>query len=260
MNTAALSGRPRAQASSTFSRVLFLVYGVGTYLLFLATFLHVIAFVSGGPVPVTIAGGRPAPLTEALLVNGGFLALFAVQHMVMARLTFKRWWTRIVPPAAERSTFVLATCLILNTMIWQWRAIPGMAWNLEGTAAGVMWGLSALGWGIVLYATFLIDHFHLFGLRQSIEAFLGKPLSSPVFYERSLYRYLRHPLMVGFLIAFWCNPHMSFAMLFFAVMCTGYILVGVQVEERTLIAEHGEAYRSYRRRVGGLLPRRTEVA
>lgn len=254
MNIAAASGRPRSQSTSALARVLFLVYGGGTYLLFLATFLHVIGFVSGIGVPITIGGGRAASLTEALLVDGGFLALFAVQHMVMARRTFKRWWTRIVPPAAERTTFVLATCTILNAMIWQWRAIPGVAWSVEGPAAIALWSLSALGWLTVLYSTFLIDHFHLFGLRQSLEAFLGRPLSSPVFYERSLYRRVRHPLMLGFLIAFWSVPHMTFAMLFFAVMCTGYILVGVQVEEQTLIAEHGEAYRSYRRRVPMLLP------
>ena len=238
------------------SRVLTLLYGATTYLLFLGTFLYTIGFLTGFGVPKSINDGRPAPLTEALLVNGGFLALFAIQHTIMARKSFKQWWTKIIPAQIERSTFVLVTCAILLGMFWQWRAIPGEVWHVEGTAAYVILGVSAVGWGIVLLATFLIDHFELFGLRQTVTHFLGKPMTPPVFYERSLYRYIRHPLLFGFLVAFWATPQMSYVHLFFCLMCTGYILFGIQVEERTLIAEHGISYKDYRRRVPMLLPLR----
>ena len=246
----AADGRLASAAGRWFA----LLYGSAIYLGFLVTFLYAIGFVAGYGVPKGIDDGAPAPLAEALLVNAGFLALFAVQHAVMARRGFKRRWTRVVPPSLERSTFVLATCLILVAMYWMWRPLPGIVWHVEGPAAVALLALSALGWGTVLLATFLIDHFHLFGLRQVVEHFRGRPPAPPVFRERSLYKHVRHPLMLGFLVAFWSTPHMTWGHLLFAGLCTGYILVGTQMEERDLIAEHGERYLDYKRRVPGLVP------
>jgi len=248
-----------ARPASALARWASLLYGSVTYLGFLGTFLTVMAFVYALPIPVTIDGGRPAALGEALLVNGGFLALFAIQHTIMARRSFKRVWTRIVPAHVERTTFVLVTCLILCGMLWQWRALPGVVWRVEGLLAWVLLAVSAIGWGTVLYATFLIDHFELFGLRQVVRYFRGLPPAPPVFVERSLYRRIRHPLMTGFLLAFWATPVMSGGHLFFAVMCTAYILVGIQIEERSLIAEHGESSLSYKRRVPSLFPTRRPI-
>lgn len=244
----------KAPAASFLNRFGILLYGAIAYVAFLGTFLYAFGFVSGLFVPTTVDGGRAAPLVEALLVNGGFLALFAVQHTIMARKTFKRWWTRIVPQPIERSTFVFVTCAILGSMFWQWRQLPGQVWAVEGVAAGFLRGASVLGWGVVLLSSFLIDHFELFGLRQVVRHFLARPHEGPQFRERSLYRMVRHPLMLGFLLAFWATPVMTMGHLFFAVMCTGYILVGVQIEERTLVAEHGDSYRDYQRRVPMLLP------
>lgn len=242
-------------AASPLARAATLAYGLVVYLLFLGVFLYTIGFVESFGVPVTVDGGRVASLREALLVNGGILALFAVQHTVMARRAFKRVWTRIVPPALERSTFVLATALILVTLFTQWRAIPGVAWSIDGPLAVVLRAVSLLGFGIVLVSTFLIDHFALFGLAQVVRFFRGTRAPEARFEERWFYRYVRHPLMLGFLIAFWSTPVMSYGHLFFAVMVTGYILVGTHIEERTLVAEHGEAYRAYRRRVPMFVPR-----
>ena len=245
---------PTRPAASPASRVVSLAYGTLAYVLFLGTFLYAIGFVMGLLVPKTVSDGARVPLAEALLVNGGLLALFAVQHTIMARRAFKRRWTRIVPAQIERSTFVLVTCVILITTFVQWRHLPGSLWEVTGPAAWFLHGVSFLGWGIVLYGSFLIDHFELFGLRQVVRHFRGKELATPVFHERSLYRRVRHPLMLGFLLAFWATPAMTMGHLFFAAMCTGYILVGIQIEERTLVAEHGDAYRDYQRRVPMLLP------
>ena len=243
-----------APSRSVLGRSLSLAYGLGIYGLFLGTFVYVMLFVLGWFVPTTIAGGREASLTEALLVNGGFLALFAVQHTIMARAAFKRWWTRIIPAQLERSTFVLITSLILLGMVSQWRAMPGTVWQVEGVLAHVLTGIALAGWGIVLLSTYLIDHFDLFGVRQVVRYFRGLPAERPIFVERAFYKHVRHPLMFGFLIAFWAAPVMSVGQLFFAVMCTGYILFGLQVEERTLVNEHGQSYRDYQRRVPMLIP------
>jgi len=253
------ASRPRAGFAR---RAAILVYGVAVYALFLATFLYLIAFVAGVFVPKHIDSGASESTLSALLVNGAFLAAFVVQHVIMARPAFKRWWTRIVPAAAERSTFVLAAVTILIAMVWQWRAVPTVVWHVDGFAATVLWSVSALGWATVLVATFLIDHFHLFGLRQSVMGFLGREERAPKFVERSLYRLMRHPLMTGFMLAFWATPHMTVGHLFFAVMCTGYALAGTWIEERDLIAAHGDSYRDYRKRVRGFLPipRRTSAA
>lgn len=240
--------------TSAAGRWFVLVYGTLAYLAFLATFLYAIGFVAGVAVPKGIDDGAPAPLLEALLVNGGFLGLFAIQHAVMARRGFKRRWTRIVPPAIERSTFVLATCAILAPMFWLWRPLPGVVWHVEGPAAAALLALCALGWGTVLLSSFLIDHFHLFGVRQVVEHFRRAAPPSPTFRERSLYKLVRHPLMLGFLLAFWSTPHMTWGHLLFAGLCTGYILVGTRMEERDLIAEHGAAYLDYKRRVPYLIP------
>jgi len=249
--------RPAARTATTAGltgRILTLAYGVGVYAFFLATFLYVIGFVAGAVVPKHINSGAEGALWPSLLVNGAFLAAFAVQHMIMARPAFKRRWTKIISPAVERSTFVLVTCLILVSMAWQWRPLPTELWHVEGVFAWVLWALCGLGWLTVLYATFLIDHFELFGLRQTVLHALGRPITSPKFVERSLYRLVRHPLMVGFLLAFWATPVMTVGHLFFAAMCTGYIFVGTLVEERDLVSAHGESYLDYRRRVRGFLP------
>lgn len=248
------SSTARDAAPSAASRVATLAYGSLAYVLFLATFLYAIGFVTGLVVPKTVDDGARVALAEALLVNGALLAVFAVQHTIMARPAFKRRWTRIVPQEIERSTFVIVTCLILGTLYWQWRYLPGTLWEVHGPAAWFLRGVSFLGWGIVLFSSFLIDHFELFGLRQVVRHFRGKPPAPPQFRERALYRHVRHPLMLGFLLAFWATPVMSMGHLFFSVMCTGYILVGIQIEERTLVAEHGESYRDYQRRVPMLVP------
>lgn len=251
----ALSSPTRSNARPGLTgRVLMLAYGVGVYAFFLLTFLIMIGFLGRVVVPKHIDSGAVGALWPSLLVNGGFLAAFAIQHMIMARPWFKKRLTRVIPPAAERSTFVLVTSLILCAMVWQWRPLPTELWHVDGGAARLLWGLSGLGWGIVLIGTFLIDHFELFGLRQTVSHALGRPLPRHVFVERSMYRIVRHPLMVGFLIAFWATPVMTVGHLFFAAMCTAYIVVGVKLEERDLVAVHGETYLDYRRRVRGLLP------
>lgn len=248
------AGGTKDGAAPLASRVLSLAYGALVYALFLGTFLYVIGFVSGAVVPKHIDSGTAGPLSTALLVNGGFLALFAVQHTIMARRAFKRRWTKIVPRQVERSTFVLATCLILIGMVWNWRPLPAVVWHVEGAAAAALWTLSALGWTTVLIATFLINHFELFGLRQTVLYAFGRKGEAPRFVERGFYKWIRHPLMTGFLIAFWSTPHMTVGHLFFAGTCTVYILLALRIEERSLIAEHGESYLDYKRRVPGLVP------
>lgn len=251
---AASSDRARSQSDSFLGRLTVLVYGAVVYAAFLGVFLYLIAFIAGAFVPKHIDSGPVGSVAAAMLVNGGFLALFAVQHMIMARDGFKERWTKIIPPAAERSTFVLTTIAILSAMVWFWQPIPDVVWHVEGPAAIALWSLSALGWATVLVATFLIDHFELFGISQAIRHFRGLGPKPVKFQERSLYRFVRHPLMTGFLLAFWCTPHMTQGHLFFAAMCTGYILVGTKIEERTLVAHLGDSYRDYMRRVPGMIP------
>jgi protein-S-isoprenylcysteine O-methyltransferase Ste14 len=247
-------GAPSASAPLALRRWATAAYGSLAYLLFLGTFLYLVGFVTGQVVPVSVDSGRAAGTAEALLVDGAFLALFALQHTIMARRAFKRRWTRIVPTEVERSTFVLVTCAILIAMVWQWRALPGVVWHVEGAPALALWALCALGWAMVLLSTFLIDHFELFGLRQTLTFALRHAPREPRFRERALYKLVRHPLMLGFLIAFWSTPHMSRGHLFFALMCSAYILIGLRIEERTLVAAHGDAYRDYQRRVPMLVP------
>lgn len=233
-----------------------LAYGLGVYLFFLTTFTYAILFVGNLFVPKTIDSGEPAPLVEALVVNTLLLALFALQHTVMARPAFKRWITRYLPKPMERSTFVLAATAALALLLWQWRPMPATVWEITNPLqASVLWTLFAAGWGVLLISTFLINHFELFGLTQVWSAFSGREPKPQAFTTPLFYKYVRHPLYVGFIIAFWSTPVMSIGHLFFAIGCTGYILVGIWFEERDLIAHFGERYRQYRRDVGMLLPK-----
>lgn len=238
------------------SRLLALLYGVIAYSLFLVTFLYAIAFVAGVGVPKHIDNGPEAPWLVALAINLGLLSLFAVQHSGMARPAFKRWWTRFVPPPIERSTYVLASSLVLVVLYWQWRPLPLLVWDINNEIARwALYGVAALGWLLVLMSTFLISHFDLFGLRQVwLYARRRQPVDGP-FVTRVFYRMVRHPLMLGFLIAFWATPTMSAGHLLFALVTSAYILIAVKfLEERDLVAQHGDTYRDYQRRVPMLLP------
>jgi protein-S-isoprenylcysteine O-methyltransferase Ste14 len=233
------------------------VLGVGlvAYLMFFGTILYAIGFVSGLVVPKDINAGEVGPVGPSLLINGSLLCLFVAQHTVMARPVFKRWFTRFVPVAMERSLFVAAASGILMLTFWQWRPLPQAVWQVEHpVVSGLLLAGSMLGWVIVFASSFMINHFDLFGLRQSLNGFLGRE-STPIGFKLvGLYKIVRHPLMVGFLLAFWLTPTMTVGHLFFAVMTTGYIFFGTWIEERDLIAHLGEAYIDYKRRVRGFLP------
>jgi protein-S-isoprenylcysteine O-methyltransferase Ste14 len=256
MSTTSYLATELDSGASVASRAAILFYGVATYLFFLAVFVYTIGFVGGFVVPKHIENGLLVDPLSAVLVDVVLLALFAIQHSVMARPAFKRWWTQIIPPAAERSTFVLCASALLALIDWQWRPLPGVVWEVESPiGVALLHGLYFLGWGMVLYATVLIDHFELFGLRQTIGHALGRPTEPLQFTERSLYRVVRHPLMLGFLIAFWAAPVMSPGRLLFAGVITVWVLFAIRIEESTLVEVHGELYESYRRRVPALLPR-----
>ena len=238
------------------SRILVALYGTVSYVVFLASFLYAIAWLGNFLVPKTIDSGAPAALAEAMLVNLGLLTAFALQHSIMARPGFKRWWTRIVPPAVERSTFVLAATAALALLMWQWRPIAQpVIWTIENSTAvlaiqAVFW----LGWAVLLISTFLINHFELFGLRQVYARLTGRPVPEPEFRTPLFYGHVRHPIYLGFLLGFWAAPVMTAGHLLFAIATTGYILIGIWFEERDLIAQFGERYRAYRRQVGMLIP------
>ena len=240
-----------------FKRLLFFTYGVAAYLIFLATFLYAIAFVGGFAAPRTLDGPLETSLAAALVIDLALLTIFAVQHSVMARPWFKERWTQIVPWTIERSTYVLCASLALLLLFWQWRPIGIEVWSVGNPAArAVIWTLFAAGWATVLVVTFLINHFDLFGLRQVWLPLVGRPYTPISFRTPLPYRFVRHPLYLGFLLAFWMTPRMTFAHLVFALATTAYIVLAIQFEERDLVREHGASYEEYRRSVPMLLPRR----
>lgn len=233
----------------------FFAYGAICYAIFLATFLYAIGFIGNLPVPTTLDGEATGSLAAGLLVDLALLALFALQHSLMARRGFKKMWTRLVPVPVERSTYVLFSSLALILMFWQWRPLGGVVWDVtEPVGRIVLYSLFAFGWGLVLVSTFLINHFDLFGMRQVWLHLLGREYTPLRFRTPSVYRVVRHPLYVGWFFAFWATPTMTVAHLVFALMTTAYILVAIQLEERDLIAEHGDSYREYRRSVPMLVP------
>ena len=238
------------------ARILALVYGVVAYILFVGAFLHAIVFVTGIPVAKTIDTGPVVPLTEAIVINMLLMGLFAIQHSAMARKGFKRWWTQFVSPAVERPTYVLAATLALMLLLWQWRPIPTIIWETsDPLAAMALIGLSLTGWVIVLASTFMINHFELFGLQQVIHNLLGRQASEVRFKTPVLYKLVRHPIYLGFIIAFWATPVMTVGHLLFAAVTTAYIFVGIMLEERDLVDQFGDEYRSYRERAGMLTPK-----
>lgn len=236
-------------------RPLHLAYGIVAYVAFLATILYAIGFVGGFLVPKTLDGPRTLPLWQALAIDAGLLTLFAVQHSGMARPAFKRWWRDWFPESLERSTYVLLASLALAALFAAWQPLGGPVWTIEGkVAATTLHALSALGWAIVVASTFAIDHFDLFGLRQSYAGYRNRAYTPVAFAMPRPYRHVRHPLYVGFLLAFWSAPVMTVSHLVFAVATTAYILIAIQLEEADLVDAHPE-YAAYRREVPMLVPR-----
>lgn len=232
------------------------LYSACAYVLFLATFLYAIGFVEGVLVPKTIDSGVAGDLDTTLLVDTLLLGIFAIQHSVMARPAFKRVWTRIVPEDAERSTFVLFATAALALLLWQWRPASQTLWSIEDpTWAAVIRVISWSGWALLLASTFLISHFHLFGLSQGFSRILKLSQPDTAFVTPLFYRWIRHPLYLGFILAFWAAPKMSLGHLYFAAATTGYILIGIWFEERDLIAQFGERYLRYRETAGMLFPK-----
>jgi methanethiol S-methyltransferase len=237
-------------------RIATFTYGVICYAIFFGTFLYAVGFVGNFVVPKSIDSSPDSPLGQALLINALLLGLFAVQHSVMARPAFKRWWTRFVPKPVERSTFVLFASLALIALFAYWQPIGGVIWDVQDPVGqAVLYGLCAFGWGLVLVATFLINHFDLFGLRQVWLHLRGKEYRPLNFGTPGLYKIVRHPLYVGFFFAFWATPAMTAAHLFFALMTTAYILIAIRFEEHDLVTEHGVRYSEYRKQVPMLVPR-----
>ena len=231
------------------------VFGVLSYLVFFAVFLYAIGFVGGFMTPTSLDAAPTMPLIPALAINLGLLTAFAIQHSGMARPAFKRWWTRVIPPAAERSAYVLLSSLCLIALFVLWQPIGGVIWDTpEGWPRMAVTGLYLFGWALLLYATFLIDHFDLFGLKQVSLRLVGKSYGEPVFRTPSLYKLMRHPIYVGWLIIFWAAPTMTVAHLVFAIVTTIYILVAIQLEERDLIRQFGKDYVDYKKRTPMLVP------
>lgn len=236
-------------------KFLFLAYGVVAYLAFFVTVLYMIGFLGNFIVPKAINDGAQTPLAEAITVNLLLVLAFAVQHTIMARPAFKRWWTQFVPKPIERSTFVLLASAILLIMFWQWRPIPVVLWSVENAVfRAIIFALFMLGWVFVFYSSFLINHFDLFGLRQVFLHFRNQPYKPVQMKVVSLYRLVRNPLMLGFFISVWATPLMTYGHLLFAASMTAYIFAGIQFEERTLYHELGSIYQDYRRRTPMLFP------
>jgi protein-S-isoprenylcysteine O-methyltransferase Ste14 len=239
-----------------FHRTAVFAYGLVSYAIFFCTFLYAAGFVGGFIVPTTLDGAPRSSLWQALLIDLLLLGAFAVQHSLMARPAFKVWLTRVVPPSAERSTYVLCSSLALIALFAHWQPLGGMVWNVADPIwRGVLYGLFAFGWLLVLVTTFLINHFDLFGLRQVWLFLIGKPYTPVRFVTPGPYRIVRHPLYVGWFFAFWATPTMSVSHLLFAVATTAYILIAIQLEERDLLVAHGDDYANYRGRVPMLIPR-----
>lgn len=236
-------------------RLIAFIYGLASYAFFFVTFLYAIGFVSGLVVPKTIDAGAIVPMTQAFIVNLLLMSVFAIQHSVMARKQFKQWWTQFVPKSVERSTYVLFSTLALALLLWQWKPIPAVVWHIDNPQiATVVISLSFAGWLILLTSTFLINHFELFGLHQVANNLTGRAMPTPRFRTPLYYKFVRHPLYLGFIIAFWSAPTMTVGHLLFAAVTTAYIIVGALLEERDLIDLFGDDYRRYRERVSMLVP------
>jgi protein-S-isoprenylcysteine O-methyltransferase Ste14 len=241
--------------SNLAGRIVAFLYGVVAYVFFFVTFLYAIGFVEDLVVPTTIDTGLSAPTMQALIINLILMSIFAIQHSVMARQQFKRWWTQFVPASVERTTYVLFATLALALLLWQWRPMPEVVWQVANPqAATAITAVSLIGWLIVLTSTFLINHFELFGLHQVANNLTGRPMPAPRFRMPLYYKFVRHPIYLGFIIAFWAAPTMTLGHLLFAAVTTAYIFVGIQLEERDMVDVFGDQYRSYKKRVSMLLP------
>jgi protein-S-isoprenylcysteine O-methyltransferase Ste14 len=235
-------------------RLMAFVFGLAAYLLFFVTILYAIGFVGGFGVPKDIDTGAIVSAPQALLVNLALLTLFAVQHSVMARKRFKSWLTQYIPAAVERSTYVMAASLVLLLLFWQWCPMPGVLWHTDNTLALLLTGISLTGWALVFGSTFLINHFELFGLSQVLNSLSGRTAPAPRFHTPVLYKLVRHPLYLGFLVAFWVTPTMTVGHALFAVVTTAYIFFGIALEENDLVDLFGDEYRRYRESVAMIVP------